>query len=67
MLCYGQKLLPIIDNLNMAMEIFNHNFAIDCPGVLNGMICFAEASLSGQIGPELSQVFVYIDICQGFI
>ena len=31
------------------------------------MICFAEASLSGQIGPVLSQVFVYIDIYQWFI
>ena len=31
------------------------------------MICFAEAGLSGQIGPVLSQVFVYIDIFQRFI
>ena len=33
MLCYVQELLLIIDNLNVAMEIFNHNFALDCPGV----------------------------------
>ena len=46
----------------MAMEIFNHNFATDCPGVLNGMVRFAEASLSGQIGPVLSQVFIYVNI-----
>ena len=50
MLCFVQELFLIIDNINVAMEIFNHNVATDCPGVLNGMICFAEASLSGQIG-----------------
>ena len=54
MLSYAQELLLIIDNFNVAMEIFDHNYAIDCPCVLNGMICFAEASFSGQIGPVLS-------------
>ena len=33
MLHYVLKLLFIIDNFHMAKEIFNHNFAIDCPGM----------------------------------
>ena len=64
---YILKLRFIIDNFNVAMEVVDHNLSINCPSVLNMTVISAGTSLSGQVGPESSEVLFYVYTFQQFI
>ena len=64
---YILKLPFIIHNFNVAMEVLDHDLSINCPSVLNMTVVSAGTSLSGQVGPESSEVLVYVYMFQRFI
>ena len=65
--CYVMELLFVVDNFDMAIQIFNHDFTIYCPGILNFIVSFTEASLSGQTGMVLCEVFINVNVLQRLV
>ena len=49
------------------MEVFDHNLSIYCPSILNMTISSAITSPLDQVGPESSEVLIYVYMFQRFI
>ena len=47
--------------------LVNHDFTIYCPGILNFIVSHTEASLSGQTGTVLCEVFINVNVLQRLV